>query len=178
MSLEWCSPLSVVTNSSGKKHLAIDLKYLNGYLLKENFKYEDLRIAMLMFQKGNYLFSFDLKSSYHHVDINENNWQYLGFAWDNGGEKKYFCFKVLPFSLATACYVFTKLLQPIIKYWCSQSLRAIIYLDDGVVAVKGKDAADAASRRVRNDLSKAGLVENTEKSNWVPAQRLAWLGLL
>ena len=173
-----CSPLSVVTNSSGKKRLVIDLRYLNGYLLKEKFKYEDLRIAMLMFQKGDYMFSFDLKSGYHHVDINEKNWQYLGFAWDNGGGKKYFCFKVLPFGLATACYVFTKLLRPIIKYWRSQSLRAIIYLDDGVVAVKGKDAADAASRRVRNDLSKAGLVENTEKSNWVPAQRLAWLGFI
>ena len=59
------------------------------------------------------------------------------------------------------------------KYWRSQSLRAIIYLDDGVVAVKGNNAAATASRRVRNYLSKAGLVENTEKSNWLPVQRLA-----
>ena len=44
-----CSPLSVVTNSSGKKRLVIDLRYLNGHLLKENFKYEDLRLAILMF---------------------------------------------------------------------------------------------------------------------------------
>lgn len=51
----------------------------------------------------------------------------------------------------------------------------MLYLDDGVVAVQGKDAAEAASRRVRNDLSRAGLVENTEKSNWVPAQRQTWL---
>ena len=27
--------------------------------------------AMLMFQKDDYLFSFDLKSGYHHVDIFE-----------------------------------------------------------------------------------------------------------
>ena len=71
------SPLSVVTNSSGKKCLVIDLRYLNGYLLKEKFKYEDLRLAMLMFQKGDYLFSFDLKSGYHHVDIHESHWKYL-----------------------------------------------------------------------------------------------------
>ena len=51
-------------------------------------------------------------------------------------------------------------------------------MDDGMVAVQGKDAADAASRRVRNDLSKAGLVENTEKSNWVPAQCMACLGFI
>ena len=41
-----------------------------------------------------------------------------------------------------------------------------------MVAVQGKDAADAASKRVRNDLCRAGLVENTEKSNWVPVQCL------
>ena len=46
-------------------------------------------------------------------------------------------------------------------------------MDDGMVAVQGKDAADAASRRVRNDLSKAGLVENTE----VGCQRSAWAWL-
>ena len=39
-----CSPLSVVTNGLGKKRLVIDLRYLNGYLLKEKFKYEDLRL--------------------------------------------------------------------------------------------------------------------------------------
>ena len=93
-----CSPLSVVTNSSGKKCLVIDLRYLNGYLLKENFKYEDLRLAMLMFQKGDYLFSFDLKSGYHHVDKQKSYWQHLGFAWDNGKGKKYFCFKVYLFA--------------------------------------------------------------------------------
>ena len=124
------------------------------------------------------MFSFDFKSGYHHVYINKNHWQYLGFAWDDGKGKKYFCFKVLPFGLATACYAFTKLLRTIIKHLHSQGLRAIIYLDDSVVAVQGKDAADAASRRVRNDLNKAGLVENTEKSVWVPVQRLAWLGFI
>ena len=54
----------------------------------------------------------------------------------------------------------------------------MIYLDDGVVAVQGKDAADAASKRVRNNLGRAGLVENTERSNWVSAQCLTWLGFI
>ena len=30
-----CSPLSVVVSSTGKKQLVIDLRYLNGYLLKK-----------------------------------------------------------------------------------------------------------------------------------------------
>ena len=54
----------------------------------------------------------------------------------------------------------------------------MVYLDDGVVAVQGKDAAGAASRKVKNDLSSAGLVENVVKSNWVPSQCLVWLGFV
>ena len=96
-----CSPLSVVVSNGGKKRLVIDLRYLNGYLLKDSFKYEDLRIAMLMFQKGDYLFSFDLKSGYHHVDIHKHHWQYLGFSWGEGDRLQYYEFKVLPFGLAT-----------------------------------------------------------------------------
>lgn len=38
----------------------------------------------------------------------------------------------------------------------------MIYLDDGMVAVQGKDAVDGASKRVINDLGGVGLVENTE----------------
>ena len=33
----------------------------------ERFKYEDVRVAMTLFEKGDYLFSFDLKAGYHHA---------------------------------------------------------------------------------------------------------------
>lgn len=45
-----CSPLLVVKNPAGK---LLNLKYLNQFLEIESFKYEDLRIAALMFEKMN-----------------------------------------------------------------------------------------------------------------------------
>ena len=54
-----CSPLSVVKDSEGKQRLVINLKHLNQFLRKDKFKFKDLRVALLMFQKGNYLFKFD-----------------------------------------------------------------------------------------------------------------------
>ena len=68
-----CSPLLVVTNTEGKKRLVVNLNFLNQYLLKEKFKYEDLRTAMLLFQKGDFLITFDLKSGYHHIDIHKQH---------------------------------------------------------------------------------------------------------
>ena len=77
---------------------------------------------MLMFQKGDYLFSFDLKSGYHHVDIHRRHWQYfVGFSWGDEDRPQYYEFKALPFGLATACYVLTKLLRPLIKHWQGQA---------------------------------------------------------
>ena len=76
-----CSPVSVVESGSGKKRLVVNLRHLNRFLWKQKFKYEDLRTAMLLFERGDYLFSFDLKSGYHHVDIAEIHQKYLGFAW-------------------------------------------------------------------------------------------------
>ena len=171
-----CSPLSVVSNRMSKQRLVINLRYLNGYLWKDKFKYEDMRIAMLLFQPGDYMFSFDLKSGYHHIDIFEPHRQFLGFCWDQGGTKQFYMFTVLPFGLATACYAFTKILRPLVKHWRSQGLRAILYLDDGIVAVSSRDAAVEASHKVRQDLKDAGLVEHIDKCNWTPVQQITWLG--
>ena len=52
----------------------------------------------------------------------------------------------------------------------------MLYLDDGIVAVSGKEAANLASHRIREDLLKAGLVEHTAKCSWTPSQRTTWLG--
>ena len=54
----------------------------------------------------------------------------------------------------------------------------IIYLDDGVVAVQGKETVYAACKRVKNDLKKVGLVENHEKSKWIPTHCPRWPGFV
>ena len=53
---------------------------------------------------------------------------YLGFQW----KSKFYVFNVLCFGLATAGFIFSKVLREIIKYWRSKSIRIIMYLDDGL----------------------------------------------
>ena len=113
---------------------------------------------------------FDLKSGYHHVDIHKEHWKYLGFAWGEGPNTKYYVFCVLPFGLATPPYLFTKLLHPLVKHWRGQGIRAIAYLDDGIVTAKGESLAHEASSRIQEDLEKAGFVVHTVKSKWEPSQ--------
>ena len=66
-----CSPLSVV-DGPNKKRFVINLRNLNSILWKQHFKYEDLCTALLLFEKGDQAFTFDLKSEYHHVDIHQS----------------------------------------------------------------------------------------------------------
>ena len=69
-----------------------------------------------------------MKSGYHHVDIHMDSQTYLGFEWRDS----HYVFTVLLFSLATACYVFTKLLRPVVKYLHERGTKMVMYIDDGI----------------------------------------------
>ena len=59
------------------------------------------------------MFSFDLKSGYHHIEIFEGHQTYLGFSWKHGNSNfnKFYVFTVLPFGLSSAPHIFTKTLK-------------------------------------------------------------------
>ena len=83
---------------------------------------------------------------------------------------------VLPFGLSSACYLFTKLMRPLVRHWRGRGLKAIVYLDDGIIAVKGEKRACEESRLVRFELESAGFILNQEKSYWIPSKTMEWLG--
>ena len=120
-------------------------------------------------------FAFDLKSGYHHIDIHESCWKYLGFMWSVNKVPTYFVFKVLPFGLSLACYLFTKLLRPLVKYWRGHGYKVVVYLDDGICSVKTQ-RAETASRFVQESLANAGFVAHPTKSHWSPSYQVTWLG--
>jgi hypothetical protein len=47
--------------------------------------------ARKIFEKDDYIFSFDLKSAYHNISIYKSHRTYLGFQWGS----KYYIFNVL-----------------------------------------------------------------------------------
>ena len=95
------NPLTVAFGKTGKERLVLDCRHINEYLVQYRFKYEDINVAMLMFDKGFYLFSYDLKGAYHHIMIKNDMRTYLGFSVEYEGVEKYYVFNVAPFGLAT-----------------------------------------------------------------------------
>ena len=127
--------------------------------------------------KGDYLFSFDLKSGYHHFDIFPDHQTFWGFSSVFPGSVRYFCFSVLPFGLSSAPYVFTKCLRPLIKFWRFNGVKIAVFLDDGCGKGDSLQIAKRHSSFVQSCLSNAGFVANSTKSLWDPTQSLVWLGL-
>ena len=117
------NPLSVTTQSSGKKPLILDHRHVNLYIYKQKFKCKDLKVALSIILQGYSLFKLDLKSGYHHVEIFPKHRKFLAFKWGFGdGVIRYFQFAVLPFGLSSAPYSFTKLFKPVIKIWRSNGI--------------------------------------------------------
>ena len=106
--------------------------------MKDNFKYKDLRLAILLFQKGDFLFSFDLKSGYHHIESLNRHGVFRVLSGSMMAKPSFFWFYCTSFWLSDSLYVFTKLLRPLVKYWRGQGLRAILYLDDGIIVVSDR----------------------------------------
>jgi hypothetical protein len=121
------NPLSAATHKSGKKRLILDLSILDLSIKKEKVKFEDWKIAVQYFERDTFMFKFDLKSGCFHLDIFPQQHTYLGFMWKD----KFYCFTVLVFGISTGPYIFTKCLRPMVKYWRENSVKIVLYLDDG-----------------------------------------------
>ncbi len=173
------NPLSVSIQSSGKKRLILDLRYVNYHVWKEKIKFEDWSVATQYFRKDTFMFSFDLKSGYHHIDIYADHRRFLSFSWDfgDGNGNRFFSFQVLPFGLSSAPFVFTKCLRPLVKYWRDKGFFIVLYLDDGWGIANSYNECYSIASLVKQDLLNAGLVPNIEKSVWNPVQSIDWLGM-
>ena len=134
-SLHVINTLSVSTQSSGKRRLILDLRFVNQFILKQKVKFEDYKTALDLFQYGGYACSLDLKSGYHHVDIFPTHQRFLGFSWTfPDGRTRYFAY-----------------MRPLVKYWRSRGLYCIVYLDDGFIMDSTLEKTQRASHLVYGD---------------------------
>ena len=152
------NPLTVAFNKSSKPRLVLDCRHINPHLFKFRFKYEDTKLAREIFHQYDFLYGYDLKSAYHHIEIVELHREYLGFAWEIDGANRYFVFNVLPFGLATAGYIFTKVLREVVKYFRSKGTQIIMFLDDGLGGGKDFESCQKSSQFVKFQLQKLGFL--------------------
>ena len=122
------------------------------------------------------MFSFDIQSGYHHDPIFPPHQSFLGFSWFYKGKIRYFCFRVLPFGLSSAPYIFTKIFRPLVVHRRQQGIHIVVYLDHGFGEAPSYQVPLDHSTKVKLDLMHSGFVPNSDKSIWVPTLVIDWLG--
>jgi hypothetical protein len=166
------SPLKVVPKKGGQFRLILDLSRLNKYLVFPRFKYDSIDKVAEVFGQDDFLFSWDLKDGYWHQELHEGMQEYMCFEW--GGEIFYFA--CMPFGLAPACWVFTKLIRVFVDSWRSQGMSCLSYIDDGVGGANGWSRALYHRNMVISTLVDSGWFINWAKSNWELSQKADFIG--
>ena len=96
----------VVPKHTGGLQPILNLKHFNCYMHIPSFKMPTMRHVWQLIQCGDYAFSTDLQDAYLHIPIVKHHHCFLQFVWHNVPYQ----WKVLPFGLATAPWVFTTLM--------------------------------------------------------------------
>ena len=107
--LEWNHPLRVINplpvpiESSDKKSLVLDPRFVNMYLYNNKIKKLESGSVSKTFTNKGYLFKFDLKKGYHHIDL---------FVSHRVKGCKIFCIYCPAFWLILCTFVFKKVVHP------------------------------------------------------------------
>lgn len=115
---------------------------------------------MAYFSEDLYMFSFNLKSGYHHIQISEDHQMFLGFCWrsSDSDNEVFYVFTILPFGLSTAPYILTKLFKPLEKHWRIQGTCMAVFLDNGWAVAEDKEGRLIKAQSLKRDLYIAGFV--------------------
>uniref|UniRef100_A0A914YLL5 Reverse transcriptase domain-containing protein n=1 Tax=Panagrolaimus superbus TaxID=310955 RepID=A0A914YLL5_9BILA len=169
----WISPIFLVPKKDGSQRPVINLKGLNKKVIVKHFKMENLLMVKDLITKGAFMAKMDMKDAYFGVPIKREYRKYLCFQV-NG---QMYAFRALPFGLATAPRVYTKVIRPIAAYLRKLGINLIVYLDDWLFLADTAEKLEIDLKLASKVLTALGLVINKEKSILVPQQKIEFLGL-
>lgn len=120
------------------------------------------------------LVKIDLKDAYFTVPVWKNHQKFLRFVW----KETMYEFACLPFGLASAPRVFTKLMKPVVGLLRQLGIRLIVYLDDMPIIAQSRDIALQHASTALDLLQGLGFMINYLKSVLVPSTKMEFLGFV
>ena len=166
----------VFKSDSVKVRFIIDLRYINNFMRKYNFKLETIKVIRRMIFKGDYFISVDLSKAYYHLAINQKHQKYLGFTI-NG---EYYRMLALPMGASFSPFAFQMLAKQVLFY-IRQNMkipRSSVYLDDGIFMLQSLRIAEAKSKIIVQLYADLGFIINIPKSMTKPSRICIHLGFI
>ncbi|XP_067217303.1 uncharacterized protein [Linepithema humile] len=121
-----------------------------------------------------YLASIDLEDAYLLVPVHQNDRKFLRFRFLG----HLYQFRVLPFGLASAPYIFTKILRPVAYFLRVKGFSSVIYLDDFLFIAPSHNQCRKNIKATRQLLLSLGFLINERKSVSTPTSSCRFLGFI
>jgi hypothetical protein len=138
---------------------------------------EDLKATEGMREEGDWMAAFDLENQFFHVKLRTDAYKFFGFSiTDEDGSEKYYCFTVLVYGFSSAVATVTRLIKPVTGHLHKKGIRVAIYVDDGQVAGKTKEATEQEFRFTLTVFQLAGWNVQWKKTSTQATQVLRYLG--
>ena len=165
--------LFVVPKASGGWRPVLDLSTLNTFLEVKRFRMETASSIRDSMQPGDWAVSIDLRDAYFHLLIHEADQKFLRFTWRG----VVYQFRAVPFGLAPAPWLFTKITRELCVVVRRQGIRLRVYIDDWLLLAQSAAMCSQQAQLVVELCTKLGFVINEEKTDLVPAQQFLYLGM-
>lgn len=89
-----------------------------------------------------------------------------------------YAFQCLPFELASAPRVFTKVVKVIFSYIRSMGISSFFYIDDSLLQAENFASAVSNTEKVKHFIESLGFDINLENSVLIPSHRIVILGYI
>ena len=150
----------MIPKKGGGQRPVFNLRQLNQFIKYEHFKMEGIHMLRDLLKTNDFMAKIDLKDAYFTVLIWKGHQTFLRFLW-KGTQWEFAC---LPFGIASAPRVFTKILKPVIGLLRRQGIHLIIYLDDFSLMASAKETLSYHVTLTVTLLEMLGFVVNYQKS--------------
>lgn len=166
------STIFVRPKKNGEFRVILNLKELNKFIPYRHFKMDTFESAVYLVSKDSFFGSIDLRHAYFSVPIAVDDQIYLGFTW-KGITYQYTC---LPFGIAFAPRLFTKLLKPVYASLRKLGHKSVGYIDDSFLCGDSVSECTENINATLSQFTKLGFVVHKNKSILIPTKEIVFLG--
>ena len=170
---QYLSSFFIVPKPDGSQRFILNLKGLNEFIRDQHFKMEDLRTALNLLSKGDYMCRLDLKDAYFLIFIDPRSQKYLRFKH----KKRIYQFRVLPFGLKSAPYLFTKIIKVVVTWLRERGVKIVYYLDDFLIMAHSITECERFVKMTISILEYLGFLINWRKCIVKPTRFCKFLGI-
>ena len=162
----------VVPKKEGSWRLILDLAPLNVFVVHETFQMVSLQDVFSAVRQSDWMASLDIEKDYWHVPVAPLFRKFFQFRFEDRG----FQFRVMPFGLTTAPWIFNRLITPIVCSLVRSGIQVLAYLDDFLVLAPKSSIVDHVAT-VESTLVQAGF-SMSDKSCRTPSRSVQFLGVV